>query len=251
MRANSLSFAAFSAFLLSLGSAQFALAQFNVTTTQPTLNANNAARGGSISVTFNRAVNPATFSATSFKVFGKLSGLFDAPVVIAVGAYLRGFGIIDADGDGDVDITVTNANSSNVSFIRNLGARSFAAPTFFEGGVSGEYGMTAADMNNDGMLDLVIGDRNNEQVSVMRGNGGATFTLASSRPIGGSNWVVVCGNLNNDENIDVSAANSFSNNASTLLENGNGTLQPAVVTPTGGHTVSTDLADLDGDGNLD
>lgn len=183
--------------------------------------------------------------------FGNGDGTFDAPLVIAVGAYPRGFGITDADGDGDMDITVTNANSSNVSFVRNLGARSFAPPTFFDGGVAGEYGMTAADMNNDGILDLVIGGRNNEQVSVMRGNGDGTFTLASSRPIGGSNWVVVCGDLNNDGNMDVSAANSFSNNGSILLGNGNGTLQPAVVTPTGGHTVSTDLADLDGDGDLD
>src|SRR5215813_4672483 len=49
-------------------------AQLAVTSTQPGLNALNVARNAPVVVNFDRPVNPATFTATSFRVFGKLSG---------------------------------------------------------------------------------------------------------------------------------------------------------------------------------
>ncbi len=183
--------------------------------------------------------------------FGNGNGTFRTPTLINVGANPRGFGIVDADGDGDFDIAVACAVSNNIYLLLNDGAGHFSAPTIFDGGVGGEYGMTAADMNNDGILDLVVAGRDSQTVALLRGNGNGTFTISSSRSIGGANWVVVCGDVNNDGNMDVSAANSFSSNGSILLGNGNGTLQPETVYATGGHTVSTDLADLDGDGDLD
>lgn len=185
--------------------------------------------------------------------FGNGNGTFvNPPLLINVGSVPRGFGIIDADGDGDLDITVANAGSSNISYIRNDGGRTFApAANFSLAGNSGEYGLAAADMNNDGILDLVAGCRDSQTAAIVLGNGNGTFTLSSSRSLGGDNWVLMLGDLDNDRNMDVSAANSFSNNGSILLGNGNGTLQAATIYTTGAHTVSTDLADIDGDGDLD
>jgi hypothetical protein len=37
----------------------------------------------------------------------------------------------------------------------NLGNGTFSSPTFFDGGVTGEYGLRLADMNSDGIADLV------------------------------------------------------------------------------------------------
>jgi hypothetical protein len=195
-----------------------------------------------------------TSSAQDSKVavaFGRGDGTFRSVLDINVGIYPRGFGIFDADGDGDIDITVAQANTNNIVFIRNNGNATFAAPVAFEGGVNGEYGMNGADMNNDGIMDLVVAGVNSETISVLRGNGNGTFTLSSTRPVGGRNWIVLCGDLNNDGRMDVSTANSFSANGSILLGNGDLTLQAATVYPIGGHNVATDLADLDGDGDLD
>jgi hypothetical protein len=183
--------------------------------------------------------------------FGNGDGTFRSVTTIPVGDYPRGFGIFDADGDGDFDICVACADSSYIAFVRNNGNGTFAAPATFEGGVSGEYGMNGADMNNDGIMDLVVAGINSQTISVLRGNGNGTFTSVSTRPVGGQNWVVLCGDLNNDRNMDVSTANSGSANGSILLGNGDGTLQAAQIMTTGGHTVATDLADLDGDGDLD
>jgi hypothetical protein len=184
--------------------------------------------------------------------FGRGDGSFRTPALeINVPGVPRGFGILDLDGDGDMDITVACAGGNTIAVIRNTGGGTFAAPFNVEGGVNGEYGMTAADMNNDGLLDLVVAGVNSRTVNVLLNNGAGGFTPQTARPVGGSNWVIVCGDLNNDGNMDVSAANSFSSNGSTLLGNGDGSLQPAVVQPVGGHAVSTDLADLDGDGDLD
>ncbi|HYF14963.1 MAG TPA: FG-GAP-like repeat-containing protein [Phycisphaerales bacterium] len=182
--------------------------------------------------------------------FGNGDGTFDPPLILTVGFYPRGFGILDCDGDGDLDITVANAVSHTVSIIRSNNNGTFQPPVNMSV-AGGPYGMQAADMNNDGILDLAIGCRDSQQAKILRGNGNGTFTQVSARPIGGSNWVVTCADLNNDGNMDMSAANSHSSNGSVLLGNGNGTMQAAQVVATGGHTVSTDLADLDGDGDID
>ncbi|MBU6412948.1 MAG: VCBS repeat-containing protein [Planctomycetes bacterium] len=195
-----------------------------------------------------------TSSAMDSKIaiaFGRGDGTFRSVLQINTGIYPRDFGIFDADGDGDIDITVAQANTNNVLFVRNNGGGVFAAPVAFEGGVNGEYGMNGADMNNDGIMDLVVAGVNSETISVLRGNGDGTFTLSSTRPVGGRNWVVLCGDLNNDGRMDVCTANSFSSNGSILLGNGNLTLQPATTYAIGGHCVATDLADLEGDGDLD
>ncbi len=182
---------------------------------------------------------------------GRGDGTFNAPTLLNTADFPRGFGILDVDGDGDFDITVACANGNVVQIFQNNGAGVFGAPTSIDSTGSGEYGLAAADMNNDGLLDLVVGCTFSRTVHVLAGNGQGGFTVASSRPLGGANWVITCGDLNGDGAMDVSAANSGSSNGSIVLGNGDGTLLPAVVTPTGGSTVSTDLADIDGDGDLD
>jgi hypothetical protein len=180
---------------------------------------------------------------------GHGDGTFQAPTVITVGFYARGFGIVDYDGDGDQDITVACLNSDAVYKLTN-NAGTFAPPVAMSV-AGGPYGMTAADMDRDGILDLVVGCRDDQACKILRGNGNGTFTQVSSQGLGGANWVVMCGDLNGDGHMDVSTANSFSANGSILMGNGNATLQPATVYAVGGHSVSTDLADLDGDGDLD
>jgi methionine-rich copper-binding protein CopC len=183
--------------------------------------------------------------------FGLGNGQFSSPTLIATAGFPRQIGVLDCDGDGDFDFIVATRDGNTVQRFLNNGAGVFGTPQNFDAGGNGEYGLAVAEFNGDGILDAAVGCVFSQTIGILRGNGNGTFTLASSRPIGGSNWVLQTGDVNGDGRADVSTANSFSNNGTILLGNGNGTLQAATVTPTGGHTVSTDLADIDGDGDLD
>lgn len=196
-------------------------------------------------------VTSAAAEARLTVLFGNGDGTFDPPVFIDVGGYPRGFGILDADGDGDIDITCAQAYANNIVFLRNNGNGTFAAPTFFEGGVNGEYGMTAADMTNDGILDLVVAGEASRTINVLRGNGNGTFTQVSSRSAGGAPWVLVAGDVNGDGNMDISTGNAATSNGCMFLGNGLGGLGAPIVKSLPASVVSTDLADLDGDGDLD
>jgi hypothetical protein len=134
----------------------------------------------------------------------------------------------------------------------NDGAGVFSAPVFFDGGVNGEYGLTAADMNNDGVTDLVVAGRFGSEIRTLLGNGNGTFTPAGpSQPSGGATWVVAVDDLNGDGDLDATTANSFSNTGARLLGDGAGGFGFPFVINMGGHTVSTDHGDVDGDGDLD
>ncbi len=184
-------------------------------------------------------------------VLGNGDGTFAPQQQIPVGSSPRGIAVLDVDGDGDLDIVNTNTSSGNLSLLLNNGNGVFGAPTFFDGGGSGEWGLFAADMNNDKIMDLVVGSQGSQTISVLRGNGNGTFTQISSRASGGRVWMLACGDVNGDGAIDVVSANSGSNNGSLLLGNGTGSLGPATIRAVDPFPIANDLADLDGDGDLD
>lgn len=184
-------------------------------------------------------------------LIGNGDGSFQPAVNYTVGTTPHGLALLDCDGDGDMDVVTANTSSDNLCLRKNDGTGVLLAPTFFEGGGSGEYALTAADMDNDGITDLVVGLRFSQLVVVHKGNGNGTFTPQPAQNAGGGVWMIVCGDVNADGKMDVSSANSFSNSGSILLGNGNGTLQAAQVVAGLGHMPATDLGDLDGDGDLD
>ncbi len=172
------------------------------------------------------------------------------PLQIVLSPY--GIVALDADGDGDTDLVNSNYGSNgSLSISLNNGRGGFGAPTFFEGGVSGERGLASADMNNDGILDLVVGGWSSAQIAILTGNGNGTFTISDVRSSGGQTRIVVCGDLNGDGRDDVAASNGHNDNASILLGDGQGGLAPAVIYPTTPFTGPSRLADFDGDGDLD
>jgi hypothetical protein len=136
----------------------------------------------------------------------------------------------------------------------NDGSGVFGAASFFEGGVAGEWALTAADMDEDGLLDLVIAGRSMPTlVLVATGNGDATFTPRSARSTTGGMWMLNCGDVNGDGHEDVVGVNGSNQTprGERLLGDGAGTLAEPLLVATDPFPLATDLADLDGDGDLD
>jgi hypothetical protein len=181
---------------------------------------------------------------------GAGNGMF-AITQIDVGDEAHGVAVLDVDGDGDSDVVNANHGSINLSLLINNGMGGFGAPTFFDGGVNGEWGLAAGDMNNDGIMDLVTVGTEGQEVCALLGNGDGTFTAQAAQDAGGSPWIVALGDLNGDGFLDAATANSFSGTGGILLGNGDGTFDPPDTVDSGAHTPSVDLGDLDGDGDLD
>lgn len=194
----------------------------------------------------------ASESASAWILLGAGDGTFSSTQEIVVDGQPHAIATLDVDGDGDPDIVNANSGDNRLAMMINNGAGVFGAPSFFEGGVNGEYGLAAADMNNDGIADLVVGGNGGNEIRVLLGNGKATFTPAGpAQPCGGAVWVVVVDDVNGDGNLDASVANSFNNNGAILIGNGAGAFGAPAIINTGSHTPSTDLGDLDGDGDAD
>jgi hypothetical protein len=196
-------------------------------------------------------VASATSSQSEWIVLGDGDGTFGSTQSVTVGDEPHGVAVLDVDGDGDLDIVNANHASSDLSLLLNDGSGTFGAPTFFDGGVNGEYGLASGDMNNDGIIDLVVAGNQGSEVRTLLGNGNGTFTLAAPQSCGGPPWVVVVGDVNGDGNLDAATANSFAAEGGILLGNGDGTFDPVTTYDSVAHTPSVDLGDLDGDGDLD
>jgi hypothetical protein len=199
-------------------------------------------------------VDLAVAAATSGIVtvlLGSGDGNFSSRQDIDVGDEPHGIQALDVDGDGDLDLVNCNYFSDDMSLMLNDGNGAFGAPSFFDSGLTGEYGLASGDMNGDGITDLVVAGREDGDIRSLLGNGDGTFTGAAIQSSGGWTWVVQIGDVDGDLDLDASTANSFSNNGAIIKNNGDGTFAAPVTSDAGAHTPSTDLADLDGDGDLD
>ncbi|MDE0960795.1 MAG: FG-GAP-like repeat-containing protein [Planctomycetota bacterium] len=184
-------------------------------------------------------------------LLGNGDGTFAPQQQINVGIAPRGVAVLDVDGDGDQDVVNTNYGTGNLSILLNNGTGVFGAPTYFEGGGSGERSLATGDMNGDGLLDLVIGMINSGEIVVNLNNGDGTFTESGSRPAAGGTWMLALGDLNGDGHLDVTSVNASQDNGTTNFGNGDGTITPAIPYPADNFPLSTDVGDLDGDGDLD
>ncbi len=186
-------------------------------------------------------------------VRGAGNGKFSGSQTVPTGLEPHGVAVLDIDGDADLDIVDALEGDDEMAVLVN-NAGTFASPTFFDSGCSGEWGLASGDMNGDGIMDLVVGCVGDEKVAVMLGNGDTTFTVLPAQDAGGSPWQVALGDVDGDGDLDATLANSFppdGKGGALLIGVGDGTFGAPTRFDTGGHAPATDLGDLDGDGDLD
>ncbi len=173
------------------------------------------------------------------------------PTVLPVGTGPRGLTVLDVDSDGDTDIMTANRTSGTLSMIRNNGNGTFAPAVHFQGGVSNETSIVAADANGDGIMDIFVGGYGSQNVALMLGDGAGGFTVSATVAAGGRPWMMATGDVDLDGDIDVVACCSNTSRVSVMRNNGAGGFLSAVTYSCGPFSLAIDLGDIDGDGDLD
>ena len=107
---------------------------------------------------------------TTLGASGAGDGTFASVTGIDVGARRHGIVVLDVDGDGDGH-RQRQRGVHRPGPARERWHRLVREPTYFDGGVNGEYGLAAADMNGDGITDLVVSGCDGQQINTMLGNG--------------------------------------------------------------------------------
>ncbi len=231
----------------------------NVSSTSPSANAANVTASSNIVVTFNTAMDAATFQDTSVIVSGSKSGVLSRGLSVT-GSTLTINPTSDFLPGENISVTLTND-------LKNTGGTALFAPStfIFDVAVTGngnmQFGDTlnvgtslavsnfiAADLDNDGDEDLVT--RNNNGLVIFKNSSGtysefsttAFSTIESLYP----------GDLDNDGDIDILIKKSSDNEVIAVENDGSGnfTLRDTTTISSSGayHLI---VEDFDNDGNLD
>ncbi|MFN0131757.1 MAG: FG-GAP-like repeat-containing protein [Phycisphaerales bacterium] len=251
-----------------------ATAQLAVVSTQPPINGINVPRSSALSVTFDRPVNPATFTPASFGAFGKVSG----PIVGSV-AFSNGDQTVTltparplAAGEG-VGLVLSNAlRGADGSALRAAGYTTTftvaTAPSAGEfcyratltdrdasGATTRIYGGVGCDLNRDGWADLTLVNEVSADLRVFinRADGSGLFgpMLAPPTPIPFETSPNEPADFDGDGFVDIVATSNATNQLSIAWGNGDGTFDPPTLITTGNFLRGLGIIDCDGDGDMD
>jgi hypothetical protein len=253
-----------------------AFAQLAVTSTSPAINASNIARNAPISVTFDRAVNPATFTAANFKAFARWSGPVTGSLVFSNADRTVTLTPAHAFAAGEqVTLYMShNLRAADNSFLRTAGyAVSFTTAvrpsqhifresqrlyTRGPNGVGPEshiYGGLACDLNQDGWSDMTIVNEVSADLRVFMnradGTGMNPTFLTPPTPIPFESSPNEPADFNGDGLVDIVVSSNGTHQIAIALGNGNGTFQTPTLKNVGNYPRGFGIMDVDGDGDLD
>jgi len=226
----------------------------------------------SVSITFDRAVQPSTITNSSFRVFGRASGNVPGGFAFSNAnrtvTYTRArpfsagemvfvnlsHSITAADASplraaGYAYSFMTRTNPSTLAFqqIDVMSNRTNGAQTRI-------YGAAASDLNEDGYLDLTTVNEVSADVRVFmnRADGtGLYHPFLAPQGIGVEASPNETADLNNDGHTDLVIAAVESNSIWVCLGAGNGTYGTITEIPVGTEPHGVAVLDVDGDGDLD
>ncbi|MFO0832258.1 MAG: FG-GAP-like repeat-containing protein [Phycisphaerales bacterium] len=245
-----------------------------VQATAPAMNANNVARSGAISVTFDRAVNPATVTGARFRAFGKLTGPIAGTLAVSNGDRTVTLTPAHPLMAGEV-VMVVLAGTLGAADGSTLRAQGYSfmftaavSPTYHVftpvGSISNRdqtgnqtriYGGVACDLNRDGLCDMTTINEVSADLRVMlnSGNAGAPFgtMLAPYTAIPYESSPNEVADFDGDGFIDVITSSNAEDRVAIAFGNGDGTFDAAIEIPTGGYARGIGILDIDGDGDQD
>jgi hypothetical protein len=249
-----------------------AQAQMQVTTTSPTSNG-SAAANASIAVTFDRAVNPATLTGSTFRIFGRVTGTKSGSFVLsnanqtvtvtptepfAAGEVVwvnLSHNIIGADATAlrsagyffsfTVNTQPASLNFELIDTVSNLGSTPQTRI----------YGAMAADLNDDQYADLTTVNEVSADLRVLMnradGSGRVHPFLQPPLEVGVESSPNEPGDFDNDGKIDIAVSSTAENGLWIARGNGDGTFATPQVVPTCNEAHGVAVLDVDGDADPD
>lgn len=259
-------------FLIVIVAAPEAVCALAVLSTQPPLNAGNVTRAGPIVIDFDRAVNPASVTASSLRVWGRSGGRMTGTIAWSNADQRLSFTPARPFFPGElVHVNLANAiagaDGSTMrqgGYTLNFLTRAGAAPSTFEridtvsvrspGGASTRlYGGNFPDLNGDGWIDYVAVNEVSFDLRVLLnradGSGLVHPVIQPPTSIGEEASPNEAADFDNDGRLDIATSNTSSHSLSVALGNGDGSFraQQSLPVPTSPHG----LAALDADGDAD
>jgi len=237
-------------------------AQPTVTTVTPAKNAVNQSASTNVVVQFSEAMDEATLTASTLKVYGSFTGYHAGSVSYNSGTHSATINpATDFESGELVTITLTtgvkngssvalsHAYSWNFTTATSPSGESYTSTNYTVG--YGPREVRVADVDNDGDNDLVTVNYDWDNASVLKNNGDGTFATKSDYTLGDNPTQITVADLNNDGYMDLISTNSFGLSLSVLLNNGNGTFAAKVDYSTPYQSRSVIASDVNGDGFLD
>jgi hypothetical protein len=246
----------------------------SVITTSPLRAVLDASTNGSISVTFDRPVDPDSIDVTSFHAFSRGAGSLRGEFLFSADGHTVTLDPIRNASPGE-PVTVTLANSirgTDRSTLRSAGyqfrfwtAAAAAEMDFFilqeittsafPGEVVVPYGGSATDLDEDGWIDLSIVNEETDDVRVFLNTGDGTGRiqpfLTPTNSVGSVPSPSEPADFDLDGHADLCTANITGDNVSILIGGGDGSYGGAQTLGTGNAPRGITTLDLDGDGYLD
>jgi hypothetical protein len=245
-----------------------------VVSTSPAARILNAPINSPISVTFDRAIDPATITANSFWGFGKWSGTVQGTysfsngnqtvtltpsTPLMPGESVTIFLSTAIEGADNTPLRVGGYSFQFWTSVAPSGREYTSIDVFTTRTTPGEntrsYGGGATDLNNDGWGDLIVINEDTADVRIFLneadGTGLFTDMLTPTTPVNIQASPSEPADFDRDGDADMVVVNISTNSISVLLGNGDGSFGANTEIPVGSLPRGVAVLDAEGDGDTD